>query len=92
MAMLVNIVVPKIAHMWHRVAWQLDLDTARVSIIKKKCHDDPEEGCEEMFRYWLDSDDGIKPKQWGTLLEALKSITKLAAASEAIENELSQNS
>ena len=47
MATLVKVVVPKVAHMWSKIAWQLELDS-RVQIIKKKCHEDPEECCEEI--------------------------------------------
>ena len=86
MAILIKHVVPKVAHMWSNVAWQLGLDTTRVNIIKKS-HDDPEECCEEMFGYWLDSGRG---KQWSTLLEALKGVTRLTAITEEIETKLAK--
>jgi len=95
MSILTKTVVPKVAHLWIKVAWQLELDDARVNIIKRKCQGDPEDCCEEMFDYWLYSSDGIKPKQWDKLLEALKEISKLTASTEQIETELmelSQNS
>ena len=44
---------------------------------------------QEMFSYWLDSGEGKKPKQWGTLLRALKNIKDLTAAVEEIDTELS---
>ena len=87
MAVLIKHVVPKVAYMWAKVAWQLGLDTPQVNIIKKKCHDDPEDCCEEMFSYWLDSGSG---KQWNTLLEALKGVTRLTAVTEEIESELAK--
>ena len=88
MSTLIQTVVPKVAHMWSNVAWQLELDTARVNIINKKCQGNPEDCCEEMFHHWLDSGEGVKPKQWDKLLEAIKRVTKLKAATEKIESEL----
>lgn len=90
MATLVKVVVPKIAYMWSKIAWQLELDNARVQIIKKKCHEDPEECCEEVLSYWLDASDGIKPKDWDTLLNALEGITRLKGAIEEIKTELAK--
>lgn len=88
MATLVKVVVPKVAHMWSKIALQLELDSTRIQIIKKKCHEDPEECCEEMLSYWLDTGDGIEPKHWGTLLNALEGVIRLTGATAEIKAEV----
>ena len=81
-------VIPKVAADWKQLAFILEFDIPRVNIIKQKGRDDPESCCCELLCEWLDSDHGIKPKNWTTLLTALKQIKKLTSVTDEIEKDL----
>lgn len=73
---------------WKIVAFGLHYDITRVRIIQQQCRDDPENCTCELFMYWLQSNEGLGPRSWQTLLSTLKEIPKLTAVSESIEKEL----
>ena len=83
------IVIPEVGHKWSDIAIRLDFTYSRRTIISDKCNNDPEKCCKEMFDRWLNTDDGVKPKTWGTLLEVLRDI-KLTGAAENIEKGLTK--
>ena len=85
---LISIVVPRVAAYWNKVAFHLEFSIPAVKIISKKFPNDPECCCVELFEQWLSSDEGAQPKIWSTLLESLKCIKHLRAATEEIEKEL----
>jgi len=87
MLSLQAIVIPEVGHEWSGIAIRLDFTYSRRTIISDKCNKDPEKCCKEMFDHWLNTDDGVKPKTWGTLLKVLRDI-KLTAAAENIEKGL----
>lgn len=83
-----KIVVPKIASYWKEVAYSLHYDTTRVKIIQEECKDDLEYCAFELFMHWLQSDEGLEPKSWETLLLVLNEIPELIAVGKSIEREL----
>ena len=40
--------------------------------------------CKELFKNWLATDNGVKPKIWRTLLDKLKEIEELYGVTEDI--------
>ena len=90
MSLLLKIVIPKVANDWDELAYHLKFAIPSVEIIKKKCFNDPKECCKEVFIRWLNSEEGISPKTWKVLLDALKEITDLTAVTEEIEKELNK--
>ena len=88
MRLLHEIVVPRIAADWSIVADYLEYEVEYKRIIKERCHHDPERCCVELLEDWLSSDRGVSPKSWSRLIEALKGIKSLTAATEKIIQDL----
>ena len=86
MLMLVKLVIPVVASHWDTLAYALDLEKAKVDIIKRNHPNNMEECCEEMLAHWL-ATKGTSRKTWQVLLDALKNID-LIADSENIEMKL----
>ena len=80
-----NMVIPKIAAYWKKVADALEFEVWKIKSIEKKYRNDPEECCDELLREWLSSGLGLQPKTWSTLINALKEVKQLAAITETIE-------
>ena len=87
MADINNIVVPQIIAEWENVAYALRYKIPMVNAIKAK-HEDPKKCCQKLFIDWLSTDHGVAPKTWSTLIEKLKEVGDLAAATQEIINEL----
>ena len=83
---LLTIVVPRVAAEWNDVAHHLNFEIAEIKIIREKCKEDPEKCCKELLEQWLQVESNRKT--WETLLAAFKSIRKLTAITEQIENDL----
>ena len=83
-----KIVIPKIQAEWEYVAYALRYQIPTVKAIKAKCNDNPKKCCKELFEDWLSTDHGAGPKTWSTLLDKLKEVEDLAAATNDIMNEL----
>ena len=88
MRLLHEIVIPKIAADWSKVADYLDYDVEYKRVIKETCHHDPERCCVELLEDWLSSNRGVSPKSWSTLIEALKGIQSITATTEKIIEDL----
>ena len=88
MKQLIKIVIPKIAFMWKTVADFLDYDISTIENIKYKHGADCEECMNGLFRDWLSTNHGVKPKTWATLIERLREIGQLDTATSDIEKEL----
>ena len=82
------IVIPRIQAEWEDVAFALGYKIPTVNAIKAKHNDNPKKCCRELFIDWLSSDHGVGPKTWSTLIETLKRIEELVAATNEIMNEL----
>ena len=80
-----NIVIPKIAAYWKKVADALEFEVWKIINIDKKHKSDPEECCDELLRQWLSCGLGLNPKTWSTLINALKEVKQLTAITEAIK-------
>ena len=86
---LIDIVIPRVAAEWTTVAHHMDFEVYEIEIIRKKHRDDPEKCCEELFDRWLKQNHECD-KNWKVLLDILKKIRKLTAATEQIKKKLSQ--
>ena len=87
---LLDIVVPRVAADWDKVAEQLDFNNSTIRIVQRRCGNDPEECCHQILREWVTTDKGAGPKNWATLLAALKKIRQLRSVTEQIEDYLTQ--
>lgn len=84
-----TIVVRKIMARWDEVAYtSLHYDIPIVEAIERKHKGDPKNCCQELFKDWLSTGNGIAPKTWEKLLEQLKKIPELLASVEDIMKEL----
>ena len=88
MKQLMDKVISRVAAYWEQLAFMLEFDISRVNIIKRKGRDDPESCCYELLCEWLGTDHGMKPKNWTTLLTALKQVKKLTSVTDEIEKDL----
>ena len=88
MADINNIVIPRIKAEWEDVAFALRYKIATVKAINEKHNGNPKKCCRELFIDWLSTGHGVYPKTWSTLLDKLKEVEELAAATEEIINEL----
>jgi len=80
-----NIVIPRIAAYWKKVADTLEFEVWKIKNIEKKYKSDPEECCDELLREWLSSGLGLHPKTRSILINALKEVKQLTAVTETIE-------
>ena len=80
-----KLLVPMVSFKWKTVAEFLEIET---DIIEEKLGGDPVGCCEEVFREWLNSDHGVQPKTWSTLITTLREIKQLAVVCKRIELEL----
>ena len=85
-----TIVVPKVSAQWEDIAYALDYEIPTVDRINKKHNADPTLCCKELFKDWLVTNNGVKPKIWKTLLDKLKELKQLNAVTEEITKELIQ--
>ena len=85
-----TIVVPKVSAQWEDIAFALQYDIPTVEKISVKCKDDPTKCCKELFKNWLTTDNGAKPKIWQTLMDKLKEIEDLTSVTEDIMKKLIQ--
>ena len=83
-----KIVVPKINANWEDVAYALYFKIHTVESITSKHNENPKKCCRELLKSWLSTSNGVGPKHWSTLLNTLKDIEELAAATEEIIKEL----
>ena len=88
MLQLIEMVVPNIAHCWEKVAHFLEIESCRITLIKKLHPNEPENCCMELFDHWLSSDEGMQPKTWRVLLNTLKRIKQLTKVANDIEEDL----
>ena len=90
MADINNIVIPRIKAEWEDVAYALRYKISTVKAIKTN-NENPKKCCQELFVDWLSTDHGVTPKTWSTLLEKLKEVEDLAAATNDIMKDLQKS-
>ena len=68
-------VIPEILGHWQDVAQHcLHYNVSVVEVIVKDSPNDPERCCRELFKDWLNTENGVGPKTWEVLLEQLKKV------------------
>ena len=87
MAEIIKIVIPRIQAEWEKVAYILRYSIPAVKAIKES-NQNSEKCCLELFVDWLSTDHGAGPKTWSTLIEKLKEVEDLTAATNEIIDEL----
>ena len=88
MAEINSIVVQRIQAYWEDVAYALHYEIPIVEGIKVKHKEDPKKCCKEFFVDWLSTGHGDGPQTWSMLIEKLKKVEELVAATGDIKNEL----
>ena len=83
-------VVPKVSAQWEDIAYALDYEISTVERISTKHNGNPIKCCKELFKDWLATSNGVKPKIWQTLLDKLKELQELNAVTEEITEKLIQ--
>ena len=78
-------VVRETQAVWEELAYALHFDTAIVDAIKRDAHN-VEEACTDVLSRWLDGEGERGPRNWSTLLDALKDIGKTELAKEIGSN------
>ena len=81
---LVNIVIPQLAD-WETVAYTLDYDIRTVETIKNQYQN---RHCQELFKDWLSTSHGVRPKTWFTLLNNIAENENFTSAVERILEKL----
>ena len=79
-----RIVVPKVSAEWEDIAYALQYDIPTIEKSSKKHKENATKCCKELFKNWLATDNGVKPKIWQTLLNKLKEIEELYGVTEDI--------
>ena len=90
MKLLHEIVIPKIAAKWSRVADYLEYEVEFKEIIEVDCHHKAMDCCAYLLQDWLVNNRGVSPKSWSTLIRVLREIKSLTATVEKIVEELKQ--
>jgi len=72
-------IILEVTPKWHDLGVELldDDQVGQLKVIEKNNSGNVQNGCREMFRYWLQSH---PEANWHTLVEALKEINKITAA------------
>ena len=83
-----QLVIPSVAAEWKIVAYHLEFKLPMIKIIEEQYRNDPVKCCSELFRQWLSSDCGVRPRTWSTLIKTLREIKQLSTVTEEIEGKL----
>ena len=81
-------VIPHIAAKWEDVAYALLYEIPVVDTIKKNHTGDATGCCKELFKNWLETSTGKKPKVWKTLITTLEEIDELTSVTQKIIDKL----
>ena len=80
-------VIPKVVHKWEHLAFCMRYKPGEVEAFRKDSQN-TNQCCIKLFKHWLESGHGPEPKTYQTLLNCIKRIDDLKAASEEIERDL----
>ena len=83
-----RIVVSKVSAHWEDVAYALLYDISTVDNIKSTHNGDLTKCCKYLFKDWLMTNNGCKPKTWQTLLKKLEEIDDLVQVTEEIKERI----
>ena len=84
---LTQIVAPRILNQWEVLAYCMRYEPEEVEAIRRDSQD-LRECCKKLFLNWLTTGHGPTPKTYQTLLNHIKKIEDLTAASERIKRDL----
>ena len=85
---LIIIVIPLLKAEWEDVAFILNYKTPSIDSIKESHHNDPKKCCRELFKNWLETNHGVSPKTWGTLLNTIAECGDFTKTAEDILEQL----
>ena len=85
---LIIIVIPLLKAEWEDVAFILNYKTASVNSIKESHRNDPKKCCRGLFMDWLETNHGVSPKTWGTLLNTIAESGDFTKTTEDILEQL----
>ena len=80
-------VIPKVMAKWERLAYCMRYEPSEVEAFRRNSQD-ISQCCSKLFINWLQTGHGPVPKTYQTLLNCIKRIDDLTAASEEIERDL----
>ena len=80
-----RIVVSKVSAYWEDVAFGLRYEISTVEYIKNTYNGDCKKCCKHLFKDWLTTNNGCKPKTWQTLLNTLEELDDLESVTEEIK-------
>ena len=81
---LKKLVIPEVKAHWEDLAYSMDYKTAQIQAIKRDGKD-VSERCTKLLQDWLETNHGCAPKTWGKLVEKIKDVDELYAATERIK-------
>ena len=64
-------VIPLLNADWEDVAYLLEYTDFKINSIKESHHQNPRKCCRELLKDWLDTNRGVCPKNWSTLLNTI---------------------
>ena len=82
--------IPEVFQEWLTVAYTLDYDISTIRAIQCRHNGNAKQCCEELFKDWLSTNNGSKPKIWQTLLHKLEEIEELCPVTRDIREKLIQ--
>ena len=82
-------VIPKVMSKWECLAYCMRYEPRDVEAFKGNSQD-INQCCIKLFSNWLETSHGPVPKTYHTLLNCIKKINDLTAASEEIERDLTE--
>ena len=85
---LIIIVIPLLKAEWEDVAYILNYKTVTINSIKQSHHSDPKKCCRKLFTDWLETNHGVSPKTWGTLLNTIAESEEFTKTAEDILKQL----
>ena len=80
-------VIPRVMGKWDRLAFCMRYEPSEVEAFRRDSQD-INQCCIKLFSNWLETNHGPTPKTYQTLLNYIKRINDLTAASEVIERDL----
>jgi len=88
MKWLRKIVVPLITPQWEEIADQLLIPYQSQETFKTDCKADAKGCCVKMLKAWVNTNIGVSPKTWNTLVTAISAVDELQRATEEIKEQL----
>ena len=89
MKLIMKLVIPKISSCWESLGHSLQLKAPQLEVIRQSNSGDPKKCSVSMIEEWISSDEGVKPKTWPVLLQAIANTSELdTTTATSIKEEL----